>query len=305
MRCSDNNYYIVKFQNNPQGKKVLANELFGALLAKRLDLPVAEPSVVDVSESLIRLTDEMVFISTRKMSSCQPGLSFGSRYISEYPLDAFTGEECNTFLTRDRVARVTNLSDFVGMLVFDRWTSNNDSRQVVFVRNSRDATWKAHMIDQGMCFGGAKWNFPDILRMGVHFSESVYESITGIDEFEPLLDRIEHEIDETVLEQLASQVPPEWYDDDVAALRELVATLNRRRGIVRKLLQTTREDYPRLFPNWIDRRFRRLEFAAQGQLCQIWNSTELKTPPGAARSPQRKSSKSKAQTRSLRCDDSF
>ena len=29
MRCADDNYYVVKFQNNPQGRRILANELLG------------------------------------------------------------------------------------------------------------------------------------------------------------------------------------------------------------------------------------------------------------------------------------
>jgi hypothetical protein len=263
MRCSDDNYYIVKFQNNPQGKRVLANELFGALLAKRLGLPVAEPAVIDVSDSLIKFTDEMSLDFPDKTVRCRPGLSFGSRYVLSNPVDAIMGAEfATTFLPRHKMTNVTNLPDFVGMLVFDKWTSNRDSRQVVFKRNGPDPSWTAHMIDQSMCFGGAKWDFPDILREGIFFSEFIYESITEIEEFEPWLDRIEHEIDDVVLEQIAREIPTAWYDGDATALGELVATLNRRRGVVRRLLLSTWEDYPRLFPSWI-RRSRQVAFAAQ------------------------------------------
>jgi len=37
MRCSDKNYYVVKFQNNPQHRRILVNELLGTKLAGRLD----------------------------------------------------------------------------------------------------------------------------------------------------------------------------------------------------------------------------------------------------------------------------
>lgn len=262
MRCSDKNYYIVKFQNNPQGKRVLVNDLFGTLLAKRLGLPVAESTVIDVAEQLIKLTDEMTLVSTDKTVPCQAGLSFGSRFISRAPLGEIMGIEfAETFLPRHRMMRVTNLPDFIGMLVFDKWTSNRDCRQVVFSRNFADATWKAHMIDNGWCFGGVKWDFPDILSLGFCSSEVAYESITGIQEFEPWLNVIEHEIDKDVLEQLAGQVPMEWYDGDIAALRQLVATLNHRRGMVRKLLQRTWESDPRLFPSWLDQRSRPIAIA--------------------------------------------
>jgi hypothetical protein len=265
MRCSDQSYYIVKFQNNPQGKRVLANELFGALLAKRLGLTVAEPAVIEVSESLVKLTEELTFAFRDRTEPCRPGLSFGSRYVFGDPLDETifgSSEFANTYLPRNKMMKVSNLSEFIGMLVFDRWTSNGDERQVVFVRNSVDSSWFAHMIDQGLCFGGVNWDFPDCLREGVCHSEGAYESITGIEVFEPWLDRLEHEIDEVILGQMAEQIPTEWYDGDSTALRELVATLDRRRSMVRQLLLSTSEDYPRLFPSWVDPRTRMSALAA-------------------------------------------
>jgi hypothetical protein len=36
MRCSDGEYYVVKFQNNPQGVRILANELLATRLGARL-----------------------------------------------------------------------------------------------------------------------------------------------------------------------------------------------------------------------------------------------------------------------------
>ena len=53
MRCDDGHYYVVKFQNNPQGARVLANEMLAGKLARALGLPVTEPEVVEVSDWLI------------------------------------------------------------------------------------------------------------------------------------------------------------------------------------------------------------------------------------------------------------
>jgi hypothetical protein len=36
MRCADGHYYVVKFQNNPQHRRILVNELLGTRLASRL-----------------------------------------------------------------------------------------------------------------------------------------------------------------------------------------------------------------------------------------------------------------------------
>ena len=53
MRCLDGSYYVVKFQNNPQGLRILANELLGTRLPARLGLRVPKPEIIDVREELI------------------------------------------------------------------------------------------------------------------------------------------------------------------------------------------------------------------------------------------------------------
>ena len=45
MRARDGNFYVVKFQNNPQHLRVLANELLATRLAKLVGLPVPEPAI--------------------------------------------------------------------------------------------------------------------------------------------------------------------------------------------------------------------------------------------------------------------
>ena len=59
MRCADGHYYVVKFQNNPQHRCILVNELLGTRLAARLGLPTVPVAIIDVPEELIRLTPEL------------------------------------------------------------------------------------------------------------------------------------------------------------------------------------------------------------------------------------------------------
>ncbi|HVM74432.1 MAG TPA: HipA family kinase [Candidatus Saccharimonadales bacterium] len=75
MRCTDNHYYVVKFQNNPQHRRVLVNELLGTRLASRLGLPTAPVDVVDVPGELIRLTPELCIETPRTRIPCAPGSS--------------------------------------------------------------------------------------------------------------------------------------------------------------------------------------------------------------------------------------
>src|SRR5215472_15105732 len=80
MRCDDGNYYVVKFQNNPQHRRVLVNELLGTHLAARLGLPTVPVEIVEVPEELITLTPDLAMELPRSRLRCQPGLQFGSRY---------------------------------------------------------------------------------------------------------------------------------------------------------------------------------------------------------------------------------
>ena len=48
MRCDDGHYYVVKFRNNPQHERVLANEFLATRLAESVGLPVPAAEVVEV-----------------------------------------------------------------------------------------------------------------------------------------------------------------------------------------------------------------------------------------------------------------
>ena len=127
MRCSDGNYYVVKFQNNPQHRRVLVNELLGTRLASRLGLPTAPVEVIEVGAELIRLTPELCVELPRSRTPCAAGLQFGSRYPGN-PRHM----TLHDFLPDEKLRQVENLHDFAGMLVFDKWTCNTNGRQTVF-----------------------------------------------------------------------------------------------------------------------------------------------------------------------------
>ena len=112
MRCDDGGYYVVKFQNNPQHLRILANEMLGTRLAARMGLPVPRVEVIEVSRELIELTSELVMQLGHGQTPCRPGRQFGSRY----PGDP-TRVTVHDFLPDEQLRQVINLSDFAGMLV--------------------------------------------------------------------------------------------------------------------------------------------------------------------------------------------
>ena len=81
MRCSDGHFYVVKFQDNPQHTRVLANEMLATRLAQAAGLPVPATEVVEVDSWLIEHTPELRFELAHGSKACTPGLQFGSRFV--------------------------------------------------------------------------------------------------------------------------------------------------------------------------------------------------------------------------------
>ena len=263
MRCTDGNYYVVKFQNNPQHRRVLVNELLGTRLAGRLGLPTVPVSVVEVPEELIRLTPELCIETPRARIPCQPGLQFASRYPGHPRQVAL-----HDFLPDEKLEEVDNLHDFAGMLVFDKWTCNTNGRQTVYYEITRhptgstpgslpgarrEATFPAYhtvMIDQGFCFNAGEWNFPDAPLRGLYARNRVYHGVIGMQSFAPWLERLEKQITERVLAELAEEIPPAWYEDDYDALLRLLEQTYRRRTRVVELLVSAKDSNRQPFPHW-------------------------------------------------------
>lgn len=107
------------------------------------------------------------------------------------------------------------------------------------------------MIDQGFCFNAGEWNFPDAPLRGLYARNSVYEGVRGRSSFGPWLERIERYMTEKVLDALIREIPPEWYEDDLAALWRLTEQLHKRRSIVPELLLAAKNTTRHPFPNWM------------------------------------------------------
>jgi hypothetical protein len=278
MRCSDGNYYVVKFQNNPQHCRVLVNELLGTRLAARMGLPTTPVAVVEVSEELIRLTPELCMELPRSRVACQAGLQFASRFPGDPRRMTL-----HDFLPDERLRAVYNLHDFAGMLVFDKWTCNTNGRQTLFYLRDKlpplerrgpsmasrpsamvaevgmagdpveapDMVYETRMIDQGFCFNAGEWNYPDAPLRGLYTRNRVYQGVMGLESFAPWLTRLEKGLGERVLDELGKEIPPQWYGDDYDALQRLLEQLHRRRGRVEELLLAAKRSNRQPFPYWI------------------------------------------------------
>jgi hypothetical protein len=244
MRADDGHFYVVKFQDNPQHLRVLANELLATRLAGRVGLPVPVTEIVKVDGWLIENTQELRVDTAGMSSRFQSGLQFGARYVC----DPAEGQVFD-YLPESMLPKVRNLNAFAGMLVLDKWLGNANGRQAVFWKKTQERRYTATFIDQGYCFNAGEWNFPDSALRGVYSRNAVYQQVSGWESFEPWLARVEN-FAAAAVREVAGEVPPEWTGGGWDALEKLVETIIGRRSKVRELITAFRDSSRRPFPAW-------------------------------------------------------
>ena len=241
LTANDGHAYVVKFANNPQSLRVLANEWLGCSIGRALGLTIPEPAILYVPEELVERSPSLVIHISNSTFKCSHGLAFGSRFISQ--------GQVFDFLPEPAFSQVENMREFAGVFALDKWLSNCDGRQVVFCANERTRGFRAHFIDFGFCFNAGEWNFPDTVLRGIYARKVIYQGVCGWESFEPWLSRIES-FPLTTLRAIADDVPPEWSERDTVS--QLVARIDGRRSRVRQLIATVRQSHRNPFGAWTD-----------------------------------------------------
>ena len=245
MLGADSNLWVVKFQNNPQHVRVLANELIATRLAAAVGLTVPAVDIVEVTPWLVANTADMNFeLGQGQRARYAPGLHFGSKFVG----GLMPGQAVD-YLPDQQLDEVRNLEEFAGMLALDKWAGNCNGRQAVFTRKTRERKYRANFIDQGFCFNAGEWTFPDSPLRGVYARNRVYAHVTGWAAFEPWLHRIE-EMQSGTLWEIAESVPPEWYGGNLDDVERLMEQMLRRCSRVRELVLSFRNSDRVPFPLW-------------------------------------------------------
>jgi len=246
MRASDGGFFVVKFQNNPQSVRVLANEFLATRIGLYLGLPMPEVAVIEVSDWLIAQTPELRMLNAGNETPCSSGLQLASRYVADPEQEVVFDYLPEALM----LEKTHDLANFSRVLVLDKWTGNADGRQAVFTKRVHARKYDVHFIDQGYCFNCSDWDFPDSPLRGVYARNCVYQHVAGWDAFEPALSRAE-QIDCADLWRLAEGMPEEWWSrGDADALSRLIENLHKRRSLIRDLITAFRNSSRNPFPNW-------------------------------------------------------
>ena len=245
MLGADARLWVVKFQNNAQHLRVLANELIATRLAAAIGLTVPDSDVIEVTPWLAANTPDLYMdLGKGVREQCRGGLHFGSAFVG----GLMPGQVVD-YLPEAALEDVRNHNEFAGILALDKWAGNCNGRQAVFERKARERRYRAVFIDQGFCFNAGEWDFPDSPLRGTYPRNSVYGRITGWHDFEPWLSRLEA-MPAGQLWSIAEEVPPEWYGGDLSTIERLMEKLLVRRGKVRDLITAFRESTREPFPLW-------------------------------------------------------
>jgi hypothetical protein len=252
----DGHFYVVKFVNNPQHRRILINEWLACAFLRYLQIHVPDTAIVEVREDFVAANPDLYITLGDKREPIPAGLHFGSR-MAVHPERVATFD----FLPDNLLYKVENRADFLGILVFDKWVGNADSRQAVFFR-ARAKTWTplkgetpgrlgffAQMIDHGFAFSGAGWHFQDNPLQGLYFRTSVYDEVRSLDSFQPWLSMIEN-FPLEVIDSAWKEIPSSWLASDEDALLGLLQALVKRQRRVAPLLEEMRRKRTTAFANW-------------------------------------------------------
>lgn len=251
LEADDGNFYIVKFRNNPQHRRILVNELVSAVFLKYLQISAAPAEFILLTPEFLAANPEVFIHLGTQHIPVPPGWHFGSRHPGNPDVMAIYD-----FVPDALLAGVGNLTDFLAVLVFDKWMANADGRQSVFFR-ARIEDWHAEvkktfvavMIDHGFVFNGPNWDFASSPLQGLYPRKLVYEQVRSLDDFQPWLDQVVH-FPEKIVNQAFRKVPPEWLEGEEDEFELLLEKLLHRRAAVPDLLSETRLARANPFPNW-------------------------------------------------------
>ncbi len=254
LEADDGKFYVVKFRNNPQHRRVLVNEWIASVLLKQLQIATPEAHLIEVTpEFLAQEPDVYMQVGSRRVNA-EPGWHFGS----QFPGDPRVVPVFD-YLPDSLLKQCVNLKDYLGVLAFDKWVSNADGRQSIFykcrIRDGRgeevlEKGFVTQMMDNGFIFDGPNWQYSDSPIQGHYFRAQVYTGATKLDDFQPWLDRVRF-FPEEVMDDARKRIPLQWLeDDDGDILDRLLERLLGRRQRVPDFLEAARRAKSNLFTNW-------------------------------------------------------
>lgn len=198
--ADDGENYVVKFQANKIGPKVLVNEFLAAQLGQRWQLCFPPAGLIYLSQEVLSQEE---YLSRR----VQPGIHFASRFLPG----------CR-YLNRLRLHKAVNKPDMAGVILFDHLMHNVDrtrNPRNLLIRHETDG-WRLYAIDHSHLFYRGKWTSESLNKLATIISINRQRSF-GIllkhylyaEDFSPFLQNVAATSDANFAE-FVNKIPREW-----------------------------------------------------------------------------------------------
>jgi hypothetical protein len=216
---SDEQPWVVKFPNNPNGLRNLPNELIAGRLGRRLGVRIPKVDIVGVGQELI---DAQGLRFRNAGAVPKGGLCFGSQTVPGIDAISLLGAAAPASFIQQ---------DLASIAVFQTWTADGDG-QAIFRPESQGMA--VYSIDHGHFFGSPNWDISiadrrDPVSYTLHLRYFV-PPIRDLRFYEHALGHLER----LTIEDMAGEmrdVPEEWLGLQERAA--LITFLRNRQGQVR------------------------------------------------------------------------
>ena len=217
--ADDGEVYIVKFQTNRIGPKVLVNELLAARLGELWGLCFPPAGMIAISQAVLAQSPLLV----RRVS---PGVHFASRFL----------RDCR-YIDGKLLHKAINKQELAGVILFDHLFHNIDrtrNPRNLLIRKEKDG-WRVYAIDHSHLFYRGNWSEESLHKLADRVTINRQRAygillrryLTEAD-FLPYLQKVEATSDATFAD-LVTEMPQEWLPG--AKNRELlISWLCQRRG---------------------------------------------------------------------------
>src|SRR3984957_11600184 len=122
LECDDGHFYVVKFRNNPQHRRILVNEWLASVFLNYLQISTPETAIVNVRADFLAANADIHIQLGSRHQAIESGVHFGSRYPGD-PAKVAVYD----FVPDVLLDKVVNRNEFLGALAFDKWIGNADA----------------------------------------------------------------------------------------------------------------------------------------------------------------------------------
>ncbi|MEG6585214.1 HipA family kinase [Dendrosporobacter sp. 1207_IL3150] len=234
-RANDGYVYVVKFQNNRLGQKVLVNELLACRFSSLMDLCFPDGGIIQIEEPFIQKNKRL------KAAKVKPGAHFASRFLNN-----------SEYVGRRNLAKAANKSQMAGIILFDHIFHNVDrtwNRKNLLLRREANA-YRLYAIDNSHLFRRGKWTIESLSKLadkiGVNKRRSfgwLLKYYLSKDDFAPYIAQIKA-ITNSQLSILVTEIPTEWLPEQ-SEREALFNFLVKRRDMIDKIA----DEIFKLIPN--------------------------------------------------------